>query len=84
MRRSSRSPPLETVLGALQRHPGPASGMAGFGLCGLLGVALGIEPANMGNWFNIFFFLGFSCLVACAVLAWFLVKKCRNPPPSGQ
>lgn len=62
-----------------------AIAMVGFGLCGLLGVAVGIEPAKMGHWFNIFFFLGFSCLAACGALAWFLVKKFRNPPPpSGQ
>ncbi len=57
-----------------------AIAMVGFGLCGLLGVAAGFEPAKLGNWFNIFFFLGVSCLIVCGSLLRFLVKKFRNPP----
>jgi hypothetical protein len=61
-----------------------AIAMVGFGLCGLLGIAAGVEPARTGDWLNIFFFLGFCCLAACGALAWFLVKKFRNAPPPGQ
>ncbi|MDM5176323.1 hypothetical protein PO883_03845 [Massilia sp. DJPM01] len=56
-----------------------AVAMVGFGLCGVFGVVIGIQPgADLANRFNIGFVLGLAGLAICGALAWFLGSKLRK------
>ncbi|MFB9243369.1 hypothetical protein IV454_13245 [Massilia antarctica] len=56
-----------------------AAVMVGFGLCGVFGVMIGIQPgADLGHRLNIGFFLGLAGLAICGALAWYLGSKVRK------